>query len=348
MVALSGLLPTVMWPITWWRLRESAMWQLTTGQTKAALATLEFSAKLNGCEVPDEHVRVMLQAEDTPMNANRSWNPFASGTSPTAGDGSHSPRNRRLCGLDCCPGACPGATWGYDVGAQIKTGWEFWEKRVAVLFRPQYRSVCVIMTWVCFCSNFCYYGMIYTLPETFVEVLVMLEGKTDQMHLSPALSLMIASLFEIPGVLMAIVLSLTVARRWTLVISFSVTSIAAVCLVSASQHQDEHTFMLTSMAAFTGKPFVAACFILVYLYLLEVYPTHIRATGLAFSMSLGRFGAFVIPFLAESLMLWTATSFHVFVCLAVVACAAALTCLFLPRETKGQPLPSAETPLVAK
>lgn len=349
MVFLSGMLPTVLWPITWWRLRESAMWQLTTGQTKAALATLEFSAKQNGTEIPEEHVRSMLSAEDTPMAPSTSWNPFAPGDgSHSPRNGSHSPRNRRLCGLDCCPGLCPGATWGYDVGARIQSGWEFWEKRVAVLFRPQYRSVCVIMTWVCFCSNFCYYGMIYTLPETFVEVLVMLEGKTDQMHLSPALSLMIASLFEIPGVLMAIVLSLTVARRWTLVIAFSVTSIAAVCLVSASKHDNEHTFMLTSLAAFTGKLFVAACFILVYLYLLEVYPTHIRATGLAFSMSLGRFGAFVIPFLAESLMLWTDSTFHVFVCIGVVACGGALTCLFLPRETKDQPLPSAETPLMAK
>merc|ERR1719181_2085944 len=57
------------------------------------------------------------------------------------------------------------------------------------------------------------------------------------------------------------------------------------------------------IGVFCVKMFIASVFIVVYLYLLECYPTKFRATGLAFCMVVGRMGAFVCPFLFDGLVM---------------------------------------------
>merc|ERR1719247_2451922 len=190
-------------------------------------------------------------------------------------------------------------------------------ERVQSLFTPRYRTTTILLVLIAFASNFCYYGMIYVLPETFAE-------------------LMLSALFEIPGVLLALMLTNTVRRKTALTISFSILSIAAIAMVSASAHR-KHAVVLTSLAAFLGKLFVAAAFILVYLYIVEVYPTSVRSSGLAFCMTMGRLGAFVVPLCAELSMHLAGTSFYFFAVLGVVGCIAAVCCLFVPLEPDQQP-----------
>merc|ERR1719247_3556971 len=213
-------------------------------------------------------------------------------------------------------------------------------ERVMSLFTPRYRTTTIMLVIIAFASNFCYYGMIYVLPETFAELMLLLENDPDKppegLHLSPALSLMLSALFEIPGVLLALMLTNTVRRKTALTISFSILSIAAIAMVSASARR-KHAVVLTSLAAFLGKLFVASAFILVYLYIVEVYPTSVRSSGLAFCMTMGRLGAFVVPLTAELSMHLASTSFYFFAVLGVVGCIAAVCCLFVPLEPDQQP-----------
>merc|ERR1719331_2845959 len=135
-------------------------------------------------------------------------------------------------------------------------------------------------------------------------------------HASPALNLMLSAVFEVPGVLLAMLLSNTVRRKMSLAISFAVVSISCISLVAASQRKT-HAIVLTSLSAFSGKLFAASMYILCFLFVLEAYPTAMRWSGLAFCMTFGRMGAFVIPIVAEVVVHVHNSSIPVFLVLHV-------------------------------
>merc|ERR1719162_931337 len=99
------------------------------------------------------------------------------------------------------------------------------------------------------------------------------------------------------------------------------------------------------VAVFCVKLFIASVFIIVYLYLLECYPTKFRATGLAFCMVIGRMGAFACPFLYDGLVLLGIHHMWFFVVMAVFCFAAAITSLMLPYETKDSQLMEDDAPV---
>jgi len=303
MTALSAIIPATYGPLAYLYLIESPSWLLVNGRTTEAYDTLQTMARRNNVKLNMETAANAAPRHSVQSHTKTS-EPSDEHTTPRPGGGT--------------------------------CGWfnKMWEKRISQLFTPKYKSTTIILAFVTFSSNFSYYGMIYVLPDTFVELLVILEEDPSQTHLSPALALMLSALFEIPGILLAIMLSNTVSRRTSLSTAFSVTSISAISLVYASSH-DSHAFVLTSMAAFAGKLFIAAAFILGYLYLLEVYPTSFRATGLAFSMSVGRLGAFLIPIVAETIMGFMGSSIYVFCVIGAVSCCAAFLTLFLPYDTRN-------------
>merc|ERR1719213_1147640 len=117
--------------------------------------------------------------------------------------------------------------------------------------------------------------------------------------------------------------------------TFSCTSLCLCLLIYALFSDKMETIGLWCI--FGVKMFIAAGFIVVYLYLLECYPTIFRATGLAFCMVVGRLGGFVCPFLHDGLVLagWHYAWF--FVTIASNLFLAALSSLFLPFETKDAP-----------
>merc|ERR1719198_109238 len=84
-------------------------------------------------------------------------------------------------------------------------------------------------------------------------------------------------------------------------ISFGCTALALAAVICVLKEGDMDGFGL--IAVFCVKLFIASVFIVVYLYLLECYPTKFRATGLAFCMVVGRLGAFACPFLYDGLVL---------------------------------------------
>jgi len=309
MLLLSAAPVSVVGPIAYLRLPESPMWLFVSGEKARAYEVLKLIGYRNG------------------VGYSRTGTPE---TSPLV-------RPRTLSTVSEVSQTSEGEPLGT------------WKERAQTLFGSKYRWVTVQLMLICFSGNLCYYGLIYILPETFSEMMLMLEDETggeDAQHLSPALNLMLSAVFEVPGVLLAILLSNSVRRKMSLAISFAVVSISCISLVAASQRKT-HAIVLTSLSAFSGKLFAASMYILCFLFVLEAYPTAMRSSGLAFCMTFGRMGAFVIPIVAEVVVHVHNSSIPVFLVLGTAAACAAIICVLLPdKETEPTAADELETDFV--
>jgi len=298
MMILSAAPLLIVAPIAYLRLPESPMWLFVSGDKVKAYEVLRLIGYRNGVPYERTGTSEVSQSALSPL-ATPHADPVGEGEPPLG---------------------------------------TFWE-RANTLFGPKYKWQTLQLMMICFSGNLCYYGLIYILPETFSEMMMLLEDETggeEGEHFSPALNLMLSAVFEVPGVLLAIVLSNTVRRKMSLAISFSVVSISCISLVAASQRKT-HAIVLTSLSAFSGKLFVASVYILCFLYVLEAYPTAMRSSGLAFCMTFGRLGAFVIPIVSELVVHIHDSSIPVFVVLGSVAGVASIICVFLPDRSSAQP-----------
>lgn len=203
-------------------------------------------------------------------------------------------------------------------------------ERLKVLFSPKFYQTTVLMSYIGFVSNFAYYAMIYGLPDTLKN-----EMEAGDSKWSPAAGLFFSAIFEIPGVFIAVLLGVTVTRKMNMTIAFSGTAVAlvCVCLMMFIEGGLDHKGLI---AVFAVKLFIASLFIVVYLYLLECYPTNVRATGLAFCMVVGRIGAFLCPFLYDGLIFLGLSPVWFFVCMLALTSIAAVVSMLLPYETKDE------------
>lgn len=225
---------------------------------------------------------------------------------------------------DCC------GRMMHKVGSACKVTCSY---RVRSLFSRYYRRTTIIMTYVCFASNITYYGLIYGLPHTFKEVHS--ESDQDGSHFSPGAGIFFAALMEIPGVFLAILLSSTISRKANMAFAFVSSATCLLIMVWAFYNGLMDSVGIWSI--FGVKMFIASGFIVCYLYLLECYPTYFRATGLAFCMVTGRIGALMCPFLYDGLAYYVGYIWF-FITIACIIIMAAITCFFLPFETKDAPL----------
>merc|ERR1719321_1479060 len=111
----------------------------------------------------------------------------------------------------------------------------------------------------------------------------------------------------------------------TISFGFTAVSLAAVIWVISTGRLENAGLI----AVFGVKLFIASVFIVVYLYLLECYPTKFRATGLAFCMVVGRMGAFACPFLFDGLVLLDFEIKWFFIVMAILVTIASILSLFL-------------------
>jgi MFS family permease len=300
MMLMSAVPLLIVAPVAYLRLPESPMWLFVSGETVRAYDVLRLIGYRNG-----------VAYERTGTSEVSTISPLVT---PQGGGGNVSDGEAEPLGT--------------------------FSERARTLFGPKYRGRTLQLMVICFSGNLCYYGLIYILPETFSEMMLLLEDDTKggepAEHFSPALNLMLSAVFEVPGVLLALLLSNTVRRKMSLAISFAVVSISCISLVAASQRKT-HAIVLTSLSAFSGKLFVASVYILCYLFVLEAYPTAMRSSGLAFCMTFGRLGAFVIPIIAEMVVHIHDSSIPVFLVLGTVAAIAAIISVLLPDRTGSQP-----------
>merc|ERR1719198_955823 len=172
--------------------------------------------------------------------------------------------------------------------------------------------------------------MIYALPTTLKTVHIVKD-------ISPAAAVLVSASFEIPGVFLALLLGNTVGRRMNIAFAFSAITLCLGGVIYAVFMEKMLTVGLWS--TFMVKMFIASGFIIVYLYLLECYPTNFRATGLAFCMVVGRMGAFFCPFIYDGFELIEISRGYFFVGMAMMCATGSFMCFWLPIETKDAPLP---------
>jgi len=211
-------------------------------------------------------------------------------------------------------------------------------ERLKQLFSEKFFTTTILMSYISFVSNFAYYGMIYGLPDTLKKEQE--GGGADSW--SPAAGVFFSAVFEIPGVFIAILLGTTVGRKMNMVIAFTCTALFLAAVIWVL-----HTGRLENgglLAVFGVKTFIASVFIVVYLYLLECYPTKFRATGLAFCMVIGRLGAFACPFLYDGFQLAGFHHMWFFVIMGALVLVAAIVAYFLPYETKDCQLMESDVP----
>ena len=105
------------------------------------------------------------------------------------------------------------------------------------------------------------------------------------------------------------------------------------CLIAFTYYESN---LATQILAHTGRLLTVTSFSINYVYTLELIPTSVRASGLAFCSSFGRFGSFITPWVAVlSTDLWGPTSFLIYG--SLLALAGLLAALFLP-ETINTPI----------
>lgn len=213
------------------------------------------------------------------------------------------------------------------------------------ILQPPYKTTTLIMCYVSFASNFGYYGMVYGLPRTLQALAAAADSQqqrlgknpeADGLSWSPAAGVFFSAVFEIPGVFLAMILGLTIGRKTNLCFSFLSAAVCLWGLIFCLAY--DYMEVAGLCFVFGTKLFIASSFIIVFLYLLECYPTACRASGLAFCMVIGRLGAFATPFLFDALFFIKAHNAWFFFFMTVAVSIAGMIVLWLPFETKEQAL----------
>eukprot|EP00419_Tripos_fusus_P013314 CAMPEP_0172752030 /NCGR_PEP_ID=MMETSP1074-20121228/153016_1 /TAXON_ID=2916 /ORGANISM="Ceratium fusus, Strain PA161109" /LENGTH=333 /DNA_ID=CAMNT_0013584483 /DNA_START=582 /DNA_END=1583 /DNA_ORIENTATION=+ len=218
-------------------------------------------------------------------------------------------------------------------------------RRLQSLFSRSYRLTTGIMLYTATAANFAYYGMIYGLPAMLKRETAKEEQNGVGDGWSPAAGLMVSAVSEIPGAFLAVILAATIGRRTNMSFAFCGCTLCLFATVWALE-TDRITENIGLFFVFGVKVFLASGYIIVYLYLLECYPTDFRATGLAFCMVTGRLGAAACPFLYDGLTFVRVDENNnfFFMIMAWLLGIASLACCFLPYETKDTVLELESTP----
>lgn len=185
-----------------------------------------------------------------------------------------------------------------------------------------------------FTLNFLFYGGLYAIPQVLTDL---------KLHISPAGNLMLGAASEVPGLILAVVISQYLSRRSsilmylllvcasTLAFSFAGAAIENVGIDVVQPGMET----LLQIGLLGNKIFTSFGFLIVYVYAAEIYPTVARSTGGAVCIAFGRFGSIAAPTLFENLEEITNSSLAFFSCSAALCAVNALLVMFLPYETKG-------------
>jgi len=321
MLALAAMLPLVLGSLSFFFLLESPHWLLSQRRFSEAREVVMIMAQYKGT-LPDELIEDFTDDMQTPA------------VSPQV-------LHRLVDGEAMADEPEPEEPWSVYCAAKCTALYIAFQddmNRLGQLFSEKFFLTTVLMSYISFVSNFAYYGMIYGLPDTLKDA----QSNGHSEGISPAAGVFMSAAFEIPGVFIAIILGTTVGRKMNMTIGFGGTALSLGAVVWVLQSGRLANAGL--IAVFSVKLWIASVFIIVYLYLLECYPTKFRATGLAFCMVIGRLGAFVCPFLFDGLIILGYPRTVFFIIMGILVLVAATVSFFLPYETKDSQLMEDEAP----
>lgn len=183
----------------------------------------------------------------------------------------------------------------------------------------------ITVTYSCFVLNVLFYGTMYAFPQVIENV---------DMGTSPAVSVMIGALWEIPGFAVAALCGMWFRRLPVIMFYLVASGIALVTFtVGISMQHMWFSYWLLQAGFICVKFFTTIGFVVVYQYSAEIYPVIARTTGNAVNLSGGRIGAILSPIIFEEMRSRVgnfSSFFHLVTCLAVVNL---ILVIFLPFET---------------
>ncbi len=157
------------------------------------------------------------------------------------------------------------------------------------LLSPKFFYTTLAMCFVLFTTNFFYYGFMFALPHVLVG---------SHLPVSPAGNLMIGSSFQFIGVIIGVVVFTGMPRKTSMIALVSVvgmsTFVFTICvhphILGGLAVNSGICHFLAMVALFVQKMGAMMSFLVSYVYLCEVYPTVVRASGPAFVIAIGRLG----------------------------------------------------------
>ena len=171
-----------------------------------------------------------------------------------------------------------------------------------------------------FCFGFMYYGIVLLISRIF-------QKETDDDGYTcdfDYLEIFISALSELGGVLICMYLIGRLGR-----VKIQIGFYAAVAVVVIFMGIKIPSFLLVVFSTL-GRMCAMGATIVTWVATPELFPTRVRASGHSIASSIGRLGAFLVPFLVSS----AAPVFLVCIALSAISAAAAISVYFLP-ETKG-------------
>jgi Arabinose efflux permease len=196
--------------------------------------------------------------------------------------------------------------------------------KVSTLFEPRYKKLTLLLWPIWFSLVIIYYGMLYVLP-LILSALSREDSETD----SSIGSVVIPVLIEIPSCVLG--LSMIdregLGRKNSMFLSFLISAVA--CLFAL--FSDYLIFWTT-----ISRGLIYLALSVVYPFTVELYPTFIRATGLAYANGCGRIGGIVMPWVVMTL--YELSPKLPFLGFSILSFAAAFLCYLIPFDTTNKEL----------
>ncbi|KAF1314208.1 Sugar phosphate permease, partial [Globisporangium splendens] len=196
--------------------------------------------------------------------------------------------------------------------------------RIALLFRQPFRRRTIVLWTLWFGISMSYFAIYTYLPE-----LVAIDGYNMNGSWG---SILVITLFQLPGYLVASALVEVWGRKQTLVVFLMGSFVAAIVFGYVPAHKTE--IMVTgSILSF----FLLGAWGCVYAYTPENYPTAIRGVGAAYPSGFSRIGAFSGPYLcAEMFRSWNMSMQAIMWVFGGVLVVVSIVVLVFGFEPKGQ------------
>lgn len=315
---LSAVPGLILFPFTYLLLQESPAFLLCAGRRQEAIDSLQYIAHMNNAADKvmdlDSHdpakrlvfsgqvvacgdAHSIAHADDSDQESAVPPESIGAGSGEAAGLlDSATEGIRQRAGRGSSSSSSQAADIPAGVPARTRRGSvDVAKEGVAVLFSKEYRSIIFGGAFMCMLCNFLFYGLTYALPQMFKHM-----QQDDGM--TPAVQVLIVSICDLPGVFLAFLLiyaegiSHRAGLMWLVFFG---------CLLSLSLMTLEQG---TSQAIYIGLPssyllkyISAALFTLTYVYISEVFPSRVRATGVSICIAAGRVGSVGAPLMVESL-----------------------------------------------
>jgi len=188
---------------------------------------------------------------------------------------------------------------------------------------------------LCIVCNFAYYGLIFALPQILHD-----QKGANSLLGGASVQVFVVTLFKIPGIFAAFFL-LQERRIGHKSCLGALLGVTAVCAWSYPKLIGMGYMTAAFSSACCLKLATSAAFIILYVFVLEVYPTQIRSTGMAICTMVGILGSILSPIIHATAVAYGGHHAY-FMTIAGFSLFAGTVALGLPYDTKGRPLGEGE------